>query len=363
MSIETQPDCAYADDSLVDQLRTSILPAAILNRALHPEGSAADASGEVTGIELDINNRVISAEGGRLYIGNPALAFTLNALVLAMYNSGQPVRPVQLRAINAEDDDLNPRIAKIYNELNELAGCEIVTKHGSRATLAYSIGGVCFVDNPHRTLWRSFDDDLPEQMERALNSSPIRYRVAKGAESKAGLRPLRPAPRPPKPAPEAAESPASRNWLYYRPSPPVPKLPPSTPLTRRGIPGRGKAAELNDAYIAAKLESAPKKPESDRDAKGPLTASELGTSAEDDWRHKALCRYVDPEIHFPVGTSGPALLRIAEAKTVCGRCPVVTECLNWALETGQDAGVWGGMSEDERRALKRRNARTRARTS
>ena len=37
------------------------------------------------------------------------------------------------------------------------------------------------------------------------------------------------------------------------------------------------------------------------------------------------------------------------------------ECLAWALESGQDAGVWGGLSEDERRALKRRAARNRAR--
>jgi WhiB family redox-sensing transcriptional regulator len=83
-----------------------------------------------------------------------------------------------------------------------------------------------------------------------------------------------------------------------------------------------------------------------------------------DWRLRAICADgPDPELFFPVGTSGPALLQIAEAKTVCRRCPVVTECLTWALETGQDAGVWGGMSEDERRALRRRNARTRARTA
>lgn len=80
-----------------------------------------------------------------------------------------------------------------------------------------------------------------------------------------------------------------------------------------------------------------------------------------DWRHQAACRGEDPELFFPVGTSGPALLQIAEAKTVCRRCPVITECLTWALESGQDAGVWGGMSEDERRALKRRNARARLR--
>jgi WhiB family redox-sensing transcriptional regulator len=82
-----------------------------------------------------------------------------------------------------------------------------------------------------------------------------------------------------------------------------------------------------------------------------------------DWRHDAICRDEDPELFFPVGTSGPALMQIAEAKTVCRRCPVTEQCLAWALESGQDAGVWGGMSEDERRALKRRGARPRARTA
>jgi WhiB family redox-sensing transcriptional regulator len=81
-----------------------------------------------------------------------------------------------------------------------------------------------------------------------------------------------------------------------------------------------------------------------------------------DWRHRAACRDEDPELFFPVGTTGPALLQIAEAKIACRRCPVSTECLNWALASGQDAGVWGGMSEDERRAVKRRHAPTGART-
>lgn len=80
-----------------------------------------------------------------------------------------------------------------------------------------------------------------------------------------------------------------------------------------------------------------------------------------DWRHRAACREEDPELFFPIGNTGPALLQIEEAKAVCRRCPVVDACLAWALESGQDAGVWGGLSEDERRALKRRNARARAR--
>jgi WhiB family redox-sensing transcriptional regulator len=80
-----------------------------------------------------------------------------------------------------------------------------------------------------------------------------------------------------------------------------------------------------------------------------------------DWRHRAICREADPELFFPIGTTGPALLQIQEAKAVCHRCPVTEQCLRWALESGQEHGVCGGRSEDERRAMKRRAARSRAR--
>ena len=82
-----------------------------------------------------------------------------------------------------------------------------------------------------------------------------------------------------------------------------------------------------------------------------------------DWRHRAACRDEDPELFFPIGNTGPALLQIEEARAVCRRCDVVDTCLQWALESGPDAGVWGAMSADERRALKRRTARNRARTA
>lgn len=71
------------------------------------------------------------------------------------------------------------------------------------------------------------------------------------------------------------------------------------------------------------------------------------------WLHLAVCRDESPELFFPAGNSGPALAQIAEAKSVCNRCPVKSECLAWSLESNQDAGVWGGLSEDDRRALKR----------
>ncbi|WP_328903957.1 WhiB family transcriptional regulator [Streptomyces sp. NBC_00441] len=74
----------------------------------------------------------------------------------------------------------------------------------------------------------------------------------------------------------------------------------------------------------------------------------------ENWRMHAACRDEDPDLFFPIGSTGPALVQAEEAKAVCRRCPVQEECLRWALENNQDAGVWGGLGENERRALKRR---------
>jgi WhiB family redox-sensing transcriptional regulator len=75
------------------------------------------------------------------------------------------------------------------------------------------------------------------------------------------------------------------------------------------------------------------------------------------WRHLAACRSEDPELFFPVGTSAPAIDQVAAAKSVCRRCPVAGECLAWALDTCQRHGVWGGLSEDERREVWQRDHR------
>ncbi len=76
-----------------------------------------------------------------------------------------------------------------------------------------------------------------------------------------------------------------------------------------------------------------------------------------EWVHRARCKDEDPELFFPVGTAGPALAQIDAAKAVCSRCEVRAECLEWAMATGQDAGVWGGLSEEERRGLRRARRR------
>jgi WhiB family redox-sensing transcriptional regulator len=76
------------------------------------------------------------------------------------------------------------------------------------------------------------------------------------------------------------------------------------------------------------------------------------------WRERAACRSIDPDLFFPVGTTGLALDHIAAAKAVCRACPSQEPCLEYALQTNQDSGIWGGASEEERRAIRR--ARRRA---
>lgn len=72
------------------------------------------------------------------------------------------------------------------------------------------------------------------------------------------------------------------------------------------------------------------------------------------WRAHASCRDTDPDLFFPVGTTGLAITQIDEAKAVCMGCSAQIQCLEFALIANQDTGVWGGSSEEERRQLRRK---------
>lgn len=73
----------------------------------------------------------------------------------------------------------------------------------------------------------------------------------------------------------------------------------------------------------------------------------------DDWRQRAACREEDLTLFFPVGVTGPAEAQIAMAKRVCCGCLVKDQCLEFAVRTHQEHGVWGGASEEERRDIRR----------
>ena len=86
------------------------------------------------------------------------------------------------------------------------------------------------------------------------------------------------------------------------------------------------------------------------------------TWSHDNWREGAACRLLGNQIFFPVGYEPAALAQTRQAKSICSSCPVRFECLEFALRTAQEDGVWGGHTEDERRAIRRsrRAARRRA---
>ncbi|WP_214414494.1 WhiB family transcriptional regulator [Sphaerisporangium fuscum] len=69
------------------------------------------------------------------------------------------------------------------------------------------------------------------------------------------------------------------------------------------------------------------------------------------WLRRAACRGEDPELFFPISAKGPGHVQHERAKAVCRRCPVRTPCLDYALTTGQEHGIWGGTDPDERRTV------------
>jgi WhiB family transcriptional regulator, redox-sensing transcriptional regulator len=75
------------------------------------------------------------------------------------------------------------------------------------------------------------------------------------------------------------------------------------------------------------------------------------------WHDDAACLHTDPDLFFPIGTTGPALDQIDEAKRICRACPVQQRCLAWAQDLGAVSGIWGGFTEDERRAMRRTASR------
>ncbi|MGO1480104.1 MAG: WhiB family transcriptional regulator [Brachybacterium sp.] len=91
----------------------------------------------------------------------------------------------------------------------------------------------------------------------------------------------------------------------------------------------------------------------DDDARAELTLLDLPGQESDEaeltWQERALCAQTDPEAFFPEKGGSTR-----EAKKVCVSCDVRAECLEYALENDERFGIWGGLSERERRKLKRR---------
>jgi WhiB family redox-sensing transcriptional regulator len=79
----------------------------------------------------------------------------------------------------------------------------------------------------------------------------------------------------------------------------------------------------------------------------------LTTKRVKSWRESAACQGEDTELFFPIGTKGPSVEQAEEAKSVCAECPVIQECREWSIASGQTGGIFGGMTEEERRRANR----------
>lgn len=75
----------------------------------------------------------------------------------------------------------------------------------------------------------------------------------------------------------------------------------------------------------------------------------FGLPEQAGWQERALCSQTDPEAFFPEKGGSTR-----EAKRICTGCEVKAECLEYALENDERFGIWGGLSERERRKIKRR---------
>jgi WhiB family redox-sensing transcriptional regulator len=84
------------------------------------------------------------------------------------------------------------------------------------------------------------------------------------------------------------------------------------------------------------------------------------TGSASNWRAMGACLSADPDLFFPISSTGPALRQIEQAKAVCARCAVRQRCLEFALAHDQVYGIWGGTTPEDRQRSRRRLRRRRA---
>jgi len=82
-----------------------------------------------------------------------------------------------------------------------------------------------------------------------------------------------------------------------------------------------------------------------------------GAGTVTNWRSAGACLSADPDLFFPISTSGPAQRQIARAKMICAGCGVRQECLQFAMSHDQLYGIWGGTTPEDRQRDRRRKRR------
>jgi WhiB family transcriptional regulator, redox-sensing transcriptional regulator len=78
-----------------------------------------------------------------------------------------------------------------------------------------------------------------------------------------------------------------------------------------------------------------------------------------EWRAAGACLSADPELFFPIATGAAATRQVTQAQQICARCGVRQQCLDFAMQTGETHGIWGGTTPEERIRVRRRDMRRR----
>jgi len=77
-----------------------------------------------------------------------------------------------------------------------------------------------------------------------------------------------------------------------------------------------------------------------------------------EWRSASACRHANPDIFFPVATAASGRAeQAARAKAICARCPVWSQCLEFAQVNELNHGIWGGTTPEDRMRIRRREQR------
>ncbi len=114
-----------------------------------------------------------------------------------------------------------------------------------------------------------------------------------------------------------------------------------------GVPGDSFMSPIIGVDSAEPVENSPW-PQRRHLSLVPNDFDDLFDAVEEQWQDRALCAQTDPEAFFPEKGGSTR-----EAKRICQGCEVKSECLEYALHNDERFGIWGGLSERERRRLKR----------
>lgn len=119
-------------------------------------------------------------------------------------------------------------------------------------------------------------------------------------------------------------------------------------LTALGVKEDPNAPEVEEAPEVPVL-----KVESERARRTRLLGEQTRNSLDDSWTDRAECRFEDPELFFPLSYTDGCAEQISKARSVCARCPVTQQCLEYSLLRPERDGIWSATLPEQRESMRR----------